>query len=95
MKGDFFLEIFSNKIEESVGDGNTSTMMPFRLKCACKFKIMCRELKHKMHALPNCATGEWGPAKARRHFKLFPVSHETVSSALTILGFMLYFGCIA
>lgn len=80
IKGQFFLEIFANKIDDGSGMDQTGTTMPFRLKCACKFKIICSELKHKMHALPNCASGEWGPAKAIRHFKLFPVSHETVSS---------------
>jgi len=30
-----------------------------------------------MHPLPNCATGEWGPTKARRHFGLEPLSHTS------------------
>ena len=30
-----------------------------------------------MHPLPNCATGEWGPSKAIRHFGLTPISHKS------------------
>ena len=52
-------------------------MAPFRLKCACKFRVVCKELTGKMHPLPNCATGEWGPTKARRHFGLEPLSHTS------------------
>jgi len=52
-------------------------MAPFRLKCACKFRIVCNELTGKMHPLPNCATGEWGPTKERRHFGLVPLSHTS------------------
>lgn len=82
VKGEFFLEIFANKIDDGNAADAAGATMPFRLKCACKFKILCAELKHKMHALPNCASGEWGPAKAIRHFRLFPISHETVSVGL-------------
>lgn len=75
----YFLEIFANKIDESnrIGDDPNATMMPFRLKCACKFKIVCDELVGKMHPLPNCASGEWGPSKGRRHFGLAPLTHST------------------
>ena len=75
----YFLEIFANKIDESnrIGDDPNATMMPFRLKCACKFKIVCDELVGKMHPLPNCASGEWGPSKGRRHFGLVPLTHAT------------------
>ena len=74
----YFLEIFANKIDESnkIGDDPNATMMPFRLKCACKFKIVCEELVGKMHPLPNCASGEWGPSKGQRHFGLKPVTHD-------------------
>ena len=77
--GEFFLEIFANKIDESnkVGDDPNATMMPFRLKCACKFKVTCYELVGKMHPLPNCASGEWGPSKGVRHFGLKPLTHMT------------------
>lgn len=75
--GAYFLEIFASKINESnkIGDDPNTTMMPFRLKCACKFKIICEELAGKMHPLPNCASGEWGSAKGRRHFGLVPLTH--------------------
>lgn len=75
----YFLEIFANKIDESnrIGDDPNATMMPFRLKCACKFKIVSDELVGKMHPLPNCASGEWGPSKGRRHFGLTPITHST------------------
>ena len=52
-------------------------MMPFRLKCACKFKIVCEELVGKMHPLPNCASGEWGPSKGLRHFGVRALTHST------------------
>jgi hypothetical protein len=76
---DYFLEIFANKIDDSnrIGDDPNSPMMPFRLKCACKFRLICRKMVGKMHPLPNCATGEWGPLKAMRHFDLQPLTHET------------------
>ncbi len=75
----YFLEIFSNKIDETnkIGDDPNATMMPFRLKCACKFKVICEELVGKMHPLPNCASGEWGPSKGKRHFSLKPITHMT------------------
>ncbi|XP_060072641.1 hillarin-like [Ylistrum balloti] len=70
--GDFFFEIFANKIEESNRFGNSedsgSGISPFRLKCACKFKVSCPQLSGKMHPLPDCASGEWGPLKGKRHF---------------------------
>ena len=75
----YFLEIFANKIDETnkIGDDPNATMMPFRLKCACKFKVICEELVGKMHPLPNCASGEWGPSKGLRHFALQPLTHTT------------------
>lgn len=74
----YFLEIFANKIDDSnkLGD-DVSVMTSFRLKCACKFKIICDKLAGKMHPLPNCASGEWGPSKAQRHFGLTPISHKS------------------
>lgn len=75
----YFLEIFANKINETnkIGEDPNATMMPFRLKCACKFKIVCDELVGKMHPLPNCASGEWGPSKGQRHFGLRALTHNT------------------
>lgn len=82
---EYFLEIFANKIDENnrVGAGeNASSISPFRLKCACKFKIRCTDLKGKMHPLPDCASGEWGPKKAIRHFNIIPLykTHSDASS---------------
>ena len=75
----YFLEIFANKIDDTnkIGDDPNATMAPFRLKCACKFKVVCEELVGKMHPLPNCASGEWGPSKGVRHFALKPLTHLT------------------
>jgi hypothetical protein len=30
-----------------------------------------------MHPLPSCASGEWGPMKAQRHFNIIALSHKT------------------
>lgn len=72
--GQYLMEIFANKIDDSgrVEESNAS-VAPFKLKCACKFKIICETLSGKMHPLPNCSPGEWGPKKAQRHFGLLPV----------------------
>lgn len=82
--GEYYFEIFANKIDESnkIGGSADDTISPFRLKCACKFKIRCKSLKGKMHPLPDCAAGEWGPKKAIRHFGLQPVyqDHSDTSS---------------
>ncbi|KAK6188332.1 hypothetical protein SNE40_004527 [Patella caerulea] len=72
---EYFFEVFANKIDETNRciEDNNSNLAPFRLKCACKFKVTCSSLVGKMHALPNCAAGEWGPKKAFRHFGLMPI----------------------
>ncbi|XP_013409108.1 hillarin isoform X2 [Lingula anatina] len=77
--GDYFLEIFANKIDDShkIGEDPNAPMMPFRLKCACKFRVVCETLTNKMHPLPNCAAGEWGPEKSVRHFNLIPLTHKS------------------
>lgn len=82
--GEYYFEIFANKIDDTnkiIGAAD-DTISPFRLKCACKFKIRCKNLKGKMHPLPDCAAGEWGPAKAVRHFGLKPIytDHSDSSS---------------
>jgi hypothetical protein len=38
-------------------------------------KIECAMLSTVMVPLPDCASGEWGPAKAMRLFGLIPLSH--------------------
>lgn len=82
--GEYYFEIFANKIDESnkIFGAIDDTISPFRLKCACKFKIRCKTLKGKMHPLPDCAAGEWGPKKAVRHFGLQPIytDHSDSSS---------------
>ncbi|ESP03308.1 hypothetical protein LOTGIDRAFT_137570, partial [Lottia gigantea] len=83
---EYFFEVFANKIDETnrcLEDSN-SNLAPFRLKCACKFKITCGSLIGKMHALPNCAAGEWGPKKAYRHFGLKPILPADQYGMLTV-----------
>lgn len=52
-------------------------MQPFRLKCACKFKVICDGLAAKMRPLPDCHSGEWGPSKGTRHLALQALSHKS------------------
>ena len=40
-------------------------------------QVVCEELTGKMHPLPNCASGEWGPSKGVRHFGVKPLTHMT------------------
>lgn len=73
--GEYFFEVFANKIEDSnrlINAEETAggSISPFRLKCTCKFKVVCNSLNGKMYPLPDCASGEWGPKKAYRHFGL-------------------------
>ena len=49
---------------------------PMKFKSVCKFKIVCSELQTVMVPLPDCASGEWGPAKATRLFGLIPLTHQ-------------------
>ena len=80
--GMYFMEIFANKIDDSGRvEENNANVAPFKLKCACKFKVICETLSGKMHPLPNCAAGEWGPKKAQRHFGIIPVISATASSS--------------
>uniref|UniRef100_A0A0N5AH95 LIM zinc-binding domain-containing protein n=1 Tax=Syphacia muris TaxID=451379 RepID=A0A0N5AH95_9BILA len=66
------LDIFAN----AVSPGHYLTGQPIKFKSVCKFKISCEQLNVIMVPLPECASGEWGPAKAFRLFGLIPVSHE-------------------
>lgn len=80
--GEYFMEIFANKIDDSGRvEENNANVAPFKLKCACKFKVICETLSGKMHPLPNCAAGEWGPKKAQRHFGIIPVISAAASSS--------------
>jgi hypothetical protein len=38
--------------------------------------VVCKNMTGKMHPLPNCAAGEWGPKKAFRHFGIMPILSE-------------------
>lgn len=81
--GEYFIEIFSSLVENDLNPFGQS----FKLKCVCKYKIICEELSQRMHPLPACASGEWGPMKALRHFNIVPSTHknaiiETSSSHL-------------
>ena len=79
---EYFLEVFANRLPQpQPGDnhshrsGGSITGQPFRLKCACKFRIKCQKISQKMHPLPACSPGEWGPVKALRHFGLQAITH--------------------
>ncbi|PAV63800.1 hypothetical protein WR25_26309 [Diploscapter pachys] len=65
------LDIFAN----SVSSGHYLTGQPIKFKSVCKFKVVCESLQVIMVPLPECASGEWGPAKATRLFGLIPMSH--------------------
>jgi hypothetical protein len=71
--GDYFIEIFASLVEPDTNPfGQT-----FKLKCVCKYKISCEELTQRMHPLPACASGEWGPMKAQRHFNIQSLKHKS------------------
>ncbi|CAF0923434.1 unnamed protein product [Brachionus calyciflorus] len=71
--GEYFIEIFASLVEPEANPFGQS----FKLKCVCKYKIMCDELNQRMHPLPACASGEWGPMKAQRHFNIIPINYKT------------------
>lgn len=86
--GEYFFEVFANRLDDadrSKEEGSDGVVSSFRLKCACKLKIVCKSLIGKMHPLPECAAGEWGPKKGKRQFGIRAVSvkhpdkDETVS----------------
>lgn len=70
--GALLLDIFANAVTPQ----EYLTGEPMKFKSVCKFKIVCDDLQTVMVPLPDCASGEWGPAKANRLFGLVPVSHE-------------------
>ncbi|XP_014769685.1 hillarin [Octopus bimaculoides] len=77
--GAYYIEIFANKIEDNKKFPNHfSVSSPVRLKCTCKFKIVCKEINGKMLPLPQCASGEWGPKKAMRHFGIKQIYPENM-----------------
>ena len=70
--GDYFIEIFASLVDLDSNPFGQS----FKLKCVCKYKITCEELTQRMHPLPSCASGEWGPMKAQRHFNINPFAYK-------------------
>lgn len=75
--GEYFFEVFANRLEDADRSrecADSGVVSSFRLKCACKLKIVCKTLIGKMHPLPECAAGEWGPKKAKRHFGMRAMS---------------------
>jgi len=70
--GALLLDIFANAVTPQ----EYLTGEPMKFKSVCKFKIMCEDLHTVMVPLPDCASGEWGPAKATRLFGLVPMSHQ-------------------
>ncbi|CAF0940303.1 unnamed protein product [Didymodactylos carnosus] len=70
-EGDYFIEIFASLAEPDPNPFGQS----FKLKCVCKYRILCKQLYQRMHPLPACASGEWGPMKAIRHFNILPLTH--------------------
>lgn len=70
--GALLLDIFAN----AVTPREYLTGEPMKFKSVCKFKIVCEDLQTVMVPLPDCASGEWGPAKATRLFGLEPVTHH-------------------
>jgi hypothetical protein len=71
--GDYFIEVFASLVEPDANPFGQS----FKLKCVCKYKIVCEELTQRMHPLPSCASGEWGPMKAMRHFNIHPLTFKS------------------
>ncbi|OQV22778.1 putative Kyphoscoliosis peptidase [Hypsibius exemplaris] len=72
LSGSYLLDIFANAVtpaEYLAGD-------PMKFKSVCKFRVDCKQLQTVMVPLPECASGEWGPAKATRLFGLTPLTHE-------------------
>jgi hypothetical protein len=69
--GALLLDIFANAVTPQ----EYLTGEPMKFKSICKFKILCEDLDTVMVPLPDCASGEWGPAKASRLFGLEPISH--------------------
>lgn len=72
--GEYFLQIFASKTD-APKPGEVASMDGVKLKCVCKFKIVCNNMDDNMFPLPNCAPGEWGPRKANRQYMMNPVTH--------------------
>ncbi|KAI0236666.1 Hillarin [Lamellibrachia satsuma] len=56
---------------------NDETKKTRLLHFLCAFKVVCQTLACDVHALPSCASGEWGPSMGERHFGLKAMTHIT------------------
>jgi len=88
-EGDYFIEIFASLVEPDPNPFGQS----FKLKCVCKYRILCKQLIQRMHPLPACAAGEWGPAKAIRHFNIHPLTHFQAIFEVHQLPILIKFRC--
>ena len=69
-KGRYVFEIFANLVDtQQLGEA-------FKLKCVCKYAIICESQPGRVVPLPDCAPGEWGPLKALRHFGIQVLTHH-------------------
>ena len=75
--GDYFFEIFTNRYyNKNQISQLESNFKPFKLKCAVKYLITCPVISGKLYPLPKCASGEWGPLKAKRYFDIKALTHK-------------------
>jgi len=88
-EGEYFMEIFASLVEPEPNPFGQS----FKLKCVCKYRLVCKQLQQRMHPLPACASGEWGPAKAIRHFHIRPLTHHQAIFETTQLPLLMKFQC--
>ncbi|CAF3461873.1 unnamed protein product [Rotaria socialis] len=88
-EGDYFIEIFASLVEPDPNPYGQS----FKLKCVCKYRIGCPQLTQRMHPLPACASGEWGPTKAIRHFSIHPLTHFQSIFETNHLPILIKFQC--
>ncbi|CAF1401612.1 unnamed protein product [Rotaria sordida] len=89
-EGDYFIEIFASLVEPDPNPFGQS----FKLKCVCKYRIICQQLLQRMHPLPACASGEWGPTKAIRHFNIHPLTHYQSIFETNHLPIIIKFQCL-
>ena len=59
LSGSYLLDVFAN----AVSPAEYLAGEPMKFKSVCKFRVDCRQLQTVMVPLPECASGEWGPAK--------------------------------
>ncbi|KAI3379610.1 hypothetical protein SNEBB_011356 [Seison nebaliae] len=83
----YFIEIFASLVDKDLNAFGDS----FKLKCICKYLIRCEQLTQRMHPLPSCASGEWGPMKAIRHFGIIPLTHRCAIVEVNYAQLQLHF----